>query len=110
MSIRCSAAGADVVQEITVEDYLVKETESRGALCEKIKVPRYCGMPDRTASWPGGVLHFIETKTVGGKLSVRQKRDHAKRRALGFRVFVIWTKEQVDAYIYRCAGWGLWHY
>lgn len=97
-----------MIQEITVEDYLVEQTTARGALCEKIKVPRYCGMPDRTVSWPGGVLHYAETKTVGGRLSIRQKRDHAKRRALGFEVLVIWTKEHVDEYIYHCLVFGLW--
>lgn len=95
-----------MTQEITVEDYLVERTTARGALCEKIKVPHYSGMPDRTASWPGAVLHFIETKTVGGRLSVRQKRDHAKRRALGFEVWVIWTKKQVDDY--ECYCRNLW--
>ena len=103
---RRAAAVLLAMREAAVERYLVEQVESRGALCEKIKVPRYCGMPDRTVSWPGGILHFVETKTVGGKLSVRQKRDHAKRRKLGFYVVVIWTKKQVDDY--ECYCRNLW--
>ena len=85
------------MREAAVERYLVEQVEGHGGMCEKFTSARR-GVPDRIVSWPGRV-DFVETRTVGGRLSVRQKRDHAKRRALGFEVRVIWTREQVDEYI-----------
>lgn len=46
---------------------------------------------------PGGVLVWVETKKPkGGALSAVQKHRHKQLRALGQRVCVCWTIEQVD--------------
>ena len=42
---------------------------------------------------------FIETKAPGGRLSVLQARDHARRRAMGFLVHVIWNMDLAEAYL-----------
>jgi hypothetical protein len=93
------------VQESDVETYLVEQVELHGGMCEKFHPPPK-GRPDRIVTWPAygfARVHFVELKTIGGKLESWQERDHARRRKLGCHVFVIWTKKQVDEYIERFA-------
>jgi hypothetical protein len=103
-----------MILEVSVEDYLVEQTELHGAICEKHVSPGRKGPPDRIVLWPlmpPGLYpeaHFIETKCPDGVVKPWQKRDHTRRRALGFSVFVIWSKEQVDFYIHHCYRNGLW--
>lgn len=92
-------------QESEVEEYLVEQVELHGGMCEKFNPPPK-GRPDRIVTWPAygfARIHFVELKTIGGKLESWQKRDHARRRKLGCHVFVIWTKKQVDDYVERFA-------
>jgi len=84
--------------ETDVENYLVEMVEAHGGMCEKFVTPGKVGPPDRIASYTDARIHFIETKTISGTLESWQKRDHARRRKLGFVVVVLWTKEQVDEY------------
>ena len=91
------------VQEAEVEKYLVQQVEGHGGLCEKFHPPPK-GRPDRIVTWPAygfARVHFVELKTIGGKLESWQERDHERRRTLGSPVFVIWTKKQVDEYVAR---------
>jgi hypothetical protein len=90
-------------QESEVEKYLVEQVELHGGIAEKFHPPPK-GRPDRIVTWPAygfARVHFVELKTIGGKLESWQERDHARRRKLGCHVFVIWTKNQVDDYIRR---------
>lgn len=89
------------VRESDVESYFVERVEACGALVDKFMTGR-CGPPDRVVTWPRygfATIHFVELKTIGGKLESWQERDHARRRKAGAFVFVIWTKAQVDSYI-----------
>ncbi len=98
--------------EVKIESYLRTEIEKLGGWMEKHASPGHRGPPDDIVMWPLGsqqsfwfndnraaASEFIETKTKGGRLSVLQKRDHAKRRAMGFEVHVIWTMEAAEAYL-----------
>jgi hypothetical protein len=109
------------VRETAVEKYLVEQVEARGGLCEKHVSPGRKGVPDRLVSWPGGysdwriehwpplitrdsshffaMMDLVETKAPLGRLSGPQRRDHARRGALGIPVYVVWTKAHVDEYI-----------
>ena len=87
------------MRETVVERYLVKRVKEHGGVAEKHVSPGRRAVPDRDVMWPGPILDWIETKAPKGVLSEAQKRDHKRRRALGFNVFVIWTKPQVDAYV-----------
>ncbi len=94
-------------KERDVEKYLVEEVERCGGMIEKFTSPGKRGVPDRIITWIAygfARIHFVELKTIGGKLDPCQVRDHARRRKLGCHVFVIWTKNQVDDYINRFAG------
>lgn len=93
------------VLECEVEKYFVEQVTMRGGLCEKFNPPPK-GRPDRIVTWPAigfARIHFVELKTIGGKLESWQERDHARRRKLNCYVFILWTKKQVDDYIERFA-------
>jgi hypothetical protein len=92
------------VRESVVEKYFVEQVEKHGGLCEKFTSPGKRHVPDRIVTWPAygfARIHFVEIKTIGGKLEPGQERDHARRKRLGCRVEVLWTKAQVDEYIKR---------
>lgn len=86
--------------EIEIENYFVSQVERCGGMAEKFDQCK--GRPDRLVTWPRSgfaTIHFVELKTIGGKLESWQERDHARRRKLGAFVFVLWTKKQIDEYI-----------
>ena len=97
-----------MILEVSVEEYLVEQTELHGAICEKHVSPGRKGPPDRIIMWDHGVLHFVETKAPDGVLKPWQKRDHKRRVARGFFVEIIWRKSQVDSYVAMCGRWKLW--
>lgn len=86
--------------------------EALGGTCEKLVTPGAVGPPDGLVCWPAQRIgtngdaiffpasaEFAETKSKDGKLEPWQERDHARRRRMGFEVFVLWTEEQVEAYL-----------
>ena len=87
--------------EATVERRLRKGIVAlRGRV---IKIQDYEGWPDRLVFWPGGTSHFIECKRPkGSRFGPLQLNTHAKLRKMGFEVFVLFTNEQVDEYLYAC--------
>ena len=85
--------------ENSVETYLVEQVEKHGGRCPKLVDMGRRGFPDRSPMWEEAVIHFVETKCPGGSVKPWQKRDHQDLRDMGFLVFVLWTKEQVDEYI-----------
>lgn len=94
------------ILESDVEKYFVEQVEKHGGMCEKFTSPGRKGVPDRIVTWSAfgfARIHFVELKTIGGKLESWQERDHYRRRQLNCHVFVIWTKAQVDEYIERFA-------
>lgn len=91
-------------RESKIEAYFVEQVEKHGGMCEKFTSPGKRHVPDRIVTWPAygwARVHFVELKTIGGKLESGQERDHARRRRLGCRVEVIWTRAQVDEYVLR---------
>jgi hypothetical protein len=83
-------------KEITIEDYGTQQFERAGGTHEKFKTPGRRNVPDRLCSLLAGIYFFIEYKRQGKKPRIGQLRDHARRRARGFKVFVVDTKAQVD--------------
>jgi len=70
------------------------EAELHGWL---IKLPtiHITGLPDGMSLLPGGVIIFVETKRKGKTPTNIQTLVHNKLRALGFRVEVADTAEQI---------------
>lgn len=83
--------------EKDVEAYLTRQVEKRGGMCKKYIPDIDNGMPDRIIMLPGGVLMWCELKN-GESAQARklQQLQHRKLKALGQRVEVVHTKEQVD--------------
>lgn len=88
------------VLESRVESYLRERVEKRGGKCIKFLPDFSRGFPDRIVMLPNSFLCWVETKRPeGGKLSASQRVQHALLRRLGQRVEVIWSKEEVDAFL-----------
>jgi hypothetical protein len=86
--------------EIVVEDYLIERVDALGGLCVKFITPGKRGAPDRLVILPGYPTLYVELKRPRlGKLSESQKRYHTRLRDLGQRVWTLWSKEEVDAFI-----------
>ena len=85
--------------EKTIEAYFVKRIKEIGGVAEKFTSPNKRAVPDRLVLLPSGVALFVELKAPGTKPTPLQLSDHNKRRALGFRVEVIDSKEGVDKFM-----------
>lgn len=75
-------------------------TES-GGVCLKLLSPWFTGFPDRTILMPRGRIYFAEIKTTGKKPKDRQIFVHALLRKLGFTVFIIDSKETLQAALHE---------
>ena len=84
------------MKERDIEAHGVREIERAGGTHEKFKTPGRRNVPDRICTLVRGVIFFIEYKRFKKPPRSGQLRDHARRRARGFKVFVVDTKAQVD--------------
>lgn len=90
-------------EKTSVETRLVSGVEERGGWCPKSE--KICaGFPDRVVLASHARIVFVETKAPDGKLAPLQARVHKALRALGFRVEVIWSPAEVDAFLEEFFG------
>lgn len=85
-----------------VQSYLKEQVALWGGMAEHFTSPGRRGVEDLIITWPAagwGRIHFVETKTIGGKISPEQARVHAERRQFKVYTKVIWTKTMVDEYV-----------
>lgn len=87
------------MRESKIEKYLRKRVEEAGGMCEKFVSPGRRDVPDRLISWPHSSKDLAETKATGKKPRPGQLRDHARREAIGHKVYVLDSIEAVDWYI-----------
>lgn len=80
-----------------VEQYLVKQSEKFGYLCHKW-MSSVRGVPDRIFIGNGHTV-FIETKSDQGHLRKQQEFRINELRKRGADVRVIYTRDQVDAFL-----------
>jgi len=86
------------VRERVIEARLRKGLQEKKHEC--VKIYARIGWPDRVVPLPNGEVHWIELKKPkGGVLSPMQKRIHKRLRDKGHKVFVLYTKEDVDNYL-----------
>ena len=86
--------------EADVEGYLTRQVVAAGGEVRKVQWIGRNGAPDRLVLFPArSEHHLVELKRPGGKPEEHQKREHKRLRSAGFRVFVIDTKAQVDAFV-----------
>jgi len=86
--------------EIVAENYLTETVKSMGGLSPKFIDPSRRGAPDRMVLLPGHPVYFVEMKReIFGALKTHQIRYHNDLRRLGHRVWVLWSKAEVDEFI-----------
>lgn len=61
----------------------------------KLTSQSLAGLPDRLVLLPGGKIAFVELKAPGKKPKKLQAIIHERLRALGFKVYVVDSKEMV---------------
>jgi len=87
------------MREAKIEAYLVQQVAKRRGEAQKFVSPELNGVPDRLVLWTLGDIDFVELKAEGEGADDHQVRDHKRRRARGFRVFVLNCYAAVDWYI-----------
>jgi hypothetical protein len=92
------------MKERNIEAYGVREIERAGGTCEKFTSPGRRAVPDRICSLRPGKVFFIEFKAPGEKPTPAQIRDHERRHARGFRIYVVSRREAMAGIIYRELG------
>ena len=61
-------------------------------------------MPDRLVLLPGGKMAFVEVKGYGIKPRPLQIKRHRMLRRLGFKVYVLDDKEQIQGIVSEIVG------
>ena len=82
--------------EKNIETYFCKKVSSKKGVALKLIPSNSAGIPDRLALLPGRKIFFAEIKAPGKKPRALQKYAHRLIENLGFKVYVIDSKEAVD--------------
>lgn len=82
--------------EKSIEAYLVRKTKAMGGLCLKFSSHSETGYPDRLLMMPGGETAWAEIKSKGCKPRAIQYLRMAELEHLGFRTYVLDSREKVD--------------
>ena len=85
-------------RENKVETYLRDEIKLLGGDTRKWVSPGRDGVPDQIV-FVHHTQFFVEVKTVDGKLSMAQNREHARLRELGAYVLTVYGNSGVDKLI-----------
>lgn len=84
--------------ERDIERALVGMVKSHGGMAMKWVCPGWSGVPDRIVLLPGGKIIFVELKRPkGGEVRKLQEWWHTKLRSLGFTVWVIKNRSDINA-------------
>jgi hypothetical protein len=78
---------------------LVRAVKNMGGRAVKFTSPGFDGMPDRLVLLPGGKCGFVEVKAPGKKPRALQVVRHEMLKELGFKVYVLDAKEQIEEII-----------
>ena len=84
------------MREKEVEAALVKAAKKRNGVALKFVSPGLSGVPDRLVLLPDGKIGFIELKSPGKKMRLLQKKRKSQLERLGFLVFCLDSKEEVE--------------
>lgn len=86
-------------KEKDIESYLRDEIKKLGGIAYKFISPGNAGVPDRLVLLPEEEIYFVELKAPGKKTRKIQDKQIGKIKNLGFRVFTIDSKDQIDHFI-----------
>ena len=84
------------MRESEIEAALKKAAKKRNGVAFKFVSPGLSGVPDRLVLLPIGKIGFIELKAPGKKLRKLQEKRKRQLEALGFLVFCLDNKEEVE--------------
>lgn len=87
------------MDENKIENYLCRKVKENGGIAEKLIYASKRGSADRWCFFPNGRLYMVEVKQPLGRLSQAQKIEQARMELLGFDYRVVWSKDEVDAFI-----------
>ena len=87
------------MKEKDVERHFKWAVEVLGGKTYKFVSPGVKGVADRVVCMPNGTTHFVELKTKGGRLSALQLIFAADMERLNQNYKVLWSKEDIDAYL-----------
>ena len=90
--------------EKDIEKKLVAEAKKKGCIAVKMMSFSYNGMPDRLILAPGEKCGFIELKAPLKKPRALQLKRHKELRALGFKVYVVDSIEQIGGVLDEICG------
>jgi len=92
-------------REKTLEPSLKRWVEEKKkGFCIKLVTLHISGLPDRMCLMPQGIIFFVETKTTGDEARPLQLWMHAKLRKLGFKVYILDSKEIMEQIKLEYAG------
>ena len=92
------------MREKDIEKSLKDEVKKRGGIAPKWVSPGMAGVPDRLILLPKGKIAFAETKAPGEKPRQLQKAVMRKLGRLGFKVYVIDRKEDIEEVLDEIEG------
>ena len=87
-----------MIKEASFEGYFRDKVRKAGGRAFKWVCPGVSGVPDRIVLFPGGRIVFAEIKRPGiadGR-NARQKKMSSVLSGLGFRVYRIGSKEEIE--------------
>ena len=87
-----------------IESSLVDKIKVNRGFCLKFTSPSMTGIPDRIILLPKGKIGFVETKRPGGEPRPIQKKRIRQFKDLGFKVYVLDSKENIDEIMKRIGG------
>ena len=85
--------------EKDIEAYLTRKVRDAGGKAYKFVSPTNRGVADRLVVLPGGRVWFVEVKQLGGRLTPLQRFFAEEVKGLGCNYAIVWSKEDVDAFI-----------
>lgn len=85
--------------ERQIEKFLTDNVKKIGGLSVKLNSSSFSGLPDRMILMQKGRVYFVELKAPGKKPRPLQTLVHKTLNDLGFKVYVIDTKEKVGEFI-----------
>lgn len=82
-----------------IQAYLRKRITDAGGHHRKLEWTGRRGAPDLFVWWDGPHVWFVEVKSAVGRLNPLQVVEIARLRASGFRVRVVSSVEEADAFV-----------
>ncbi|WP_100065004.1 VRR-NUC domain-containing protein [Miniphocaeibacter massiliensis] len=90
--------------EKEIERELVVECKKHGGQCLKFITPSMMGVPDRILLFPKGKVGFVEVKRPKEVPRPIQVRRIEQLRNLGFKVFILDNKRDIENIIKTMGG------